>query len=184
MTALPKRQVVHDNIGTELAPTWRARYATPLTPRAVRAQIIAQAHDVSEAQREGWIAERMTPLDRMLDDDQSAALEAYVDCERLLAGNARCGDYTGDRVMTSRAGGMSPLPDDRMPELARHSAVKLSLSGPQRNIMAVFVAQQSGALSWTEPQAAIRLGLPGKDKRQAYYMAVMEVSIVLVRNWS
>jgi hypothetical protein len=177
-----QRPRVMDNIGTAMAPTYRARIATPLTPRAVRAVIIAGAHDVSEAQRDAWIAERMTPLDRMLDDDQAAALELYVDCEQLLAGNARCGDYTGDRVMTSRSGGMSPLPDDRMAALAAHQEVKRKLGGPERNVLAIFVAQMIGALAPTEAQAGIMLGLVGKDKRAAYYWAVRDCARALVRS--
>jgi hypothetical protein len=170
---LLRRRVVHDNIATPSHPVWRARYATPLTSRAVRGHYVAQAMEIPENQREGWLADRKTPLDRLLEDDEADALETYFDCERMLSGNARCGDYTGDRVMTSRAGGMSPLPDAWMGTLSQHMARKSMLSGYQIAVLFFFVAQQAGdAIS--DAQAAMQLGLHGRKRASAYVEAIAE----------
>jgi len=166
-----RRRVVHDNIATPSHPVWRARYATPLTTRHVRSHYIELAMEMGADERELWLIERMTPLDKLLTDDEAAALEAYFDAEQMLAGNARSSDYVGDRVMSSRVGGMSPLPDAWVPIIAAHHAIRARLRSSEIETLALFVVQQAGN-PISDAQCAIRLGLAGRKRGKAYVQAV------------
>jgi hypothetical protein len=170
------RPVVHDNIATPGAPVWRARIKTPLTPRAVRNELIKQSHSEGDAQ--GWLEARMTPLDRCLSDEQAEALEAYYDCEMKLNGVARGVDYTGDRVQSSRYD-MSPISDEWQVRLARHSALKKRLSDVDTAMLALFIEQQEGK-GPSDAMAALRFGLPARDKARAWVQALALVAGRLV----
>lgn len=179
MNTIRSSDVVCDNIGTKLAPTWRARNRGPLTPRAVRQEIVTAAMEQPESERAGWIDVRLTPLDRILTDDEARALEGYCLCEMICMGSARCADYAGDRVQTSRSD-MSVLSDDWLTRLAAHAAAKARLGGPERNVLAVFVRQyvgEDGAPSAAE--AALVLGLRGQDRRASWWEAVKDAAAVL-----
>ena len=174
------RQITHDNIATPGAPVWRARYATPLTPRAVRRELVKQAMELPELERGAWIDARRTPLDRLLSDDEADALEDYVACECVLAGNARCVDYAGDRVQTSR-GEMDLISSDWLENLEGHIAVKKRLRRRDLQILTTFVRQMSNDDAPSDAEAAISLGLEGSDRRGAWYEAVWLVARKLVR---
>lgn len=173
-----RRRVVHDNIATPSHPVWRARYATPLTPRHVRGHYVEQAMEIPSNQRDAWLADRMTPLDKLLSDDEAASLELYFDCEQKLAGNARSSDYAGDRVMSSRSGGMSPLPDAWVEIIAQHMTRKRCLTAFDVRVLSLFVAQQAGELI-SDAQAALMLGLPGRKRRKLYVQTVARCARVL-----
>lgn len=170
------RRVVHDNIATRNAPVWRARYATPLTPRAVRQELVNQAMEVSEAERPGWLDARRTPLDRLLTDDEANALEEYVACESILAGTARCVDYAGDRVQTSR-GDMEIISDRWLIKLSNHVVNKHCLTGRDLQILTTFTLQMTSSDNpISDAEAAISLGLQGSDRRAAWVEAVADVA--------
>jgi hypothetical protein len=169
------RRVVHDNIATRNAPVWRARYATPLTPRAVRQELVNQAMEVSEAERPGWLDARRTPLDRLLTDDEANALEEYVTCESILAGTARCVDYAGDRVQTSR-GDMEIISDRWLIKLSNHLVTKKRLRRRDLEIISTFCQQMGNDFPISDAEAAISLGLQGSDRRAAWVEAVAEVA--------
>jgi hypothetical protein len=134
-----------------------------------------------EHERAGWIDARLTPLDRLLSDDEAHALEGYCLCEMIRMGSARCADYAGDRVQTSRSD-MTALPDDWLARLAAHASVKARLGGPDRNVMAIFVAQYvSGDGVPSAAEAALMLGLRGRDRRATWWEAVKGVAAVLAR---
>jgi hypothetical protein len=167
-----QRAIIHDNIATPNAPVWRARIKTPLTPRAVRNELIKQSH--SEADAQAWLEARMTPLDRCLSDEQAEALELYVMCEQMLAGSARCADYAGDRVQTSRSD-MSPMNDRWLIRLACHAELKKRLSETDRAMLALFTEQQEGK-GPSDAMAALRFGLPARDKARAWVQALALVA--------
>lgn len=173
------RRVVHDNIATPGAPVWRARYATPLTPRAVRQEIVKQAMEISEAERSHWIDARLTPLDRALTDDEARALEDYCDCERWLAGNPRGVDYAGDRVQSSRLD-MRHLPEEWGDQIKNHVVRKYRLPRRDLQILTTFVHQMTSDDALSDAEAAISLGLQGSDRRAAWVECVAGVVRKLV----
>lgn len=173
------RRIVHDNIATPGAPVWRARYATPLTPRAVRLELVRQAMEVSEAERPSWIEARLTPLDRALTDEEANALEQFVNCEQWLAGNPRGSDYAGDRVQSSRVD-MQHLPDEWREEIRQHVECKTSLHSRDLQVLTTFVQQMTSDNSPSDAEAAISLGLQGSDRRAAWVECVAEVARKLV----
>lgn len=172
------RNVIHDNLATDDCPVWRARYYTPLTPRAVRNEITAKAMEVHESKRASWIEARLTPLDKLLSEEEAAALEQYVRCEELLAGNARCGDYTGDRVMTSR-GEMSPIPDNLLVILAAHAQCKDRLSQRDREVLFYHIAQMQ-IDGPSDAECAIRLGVIGGNRKRSWHLAVKDAASKLI----
>lgn len=165
------RRIVHDNIATPGAPVWRARYATPLTPRAVRLELVRQAMEVSEAERPSWIEARLTPLDRALTDEEANALEQFVNCEQWLAGNPRGSDYAGDRVQSSRVD-MQHLPDEWREEISNHVVRKHRLPGRDLQVLTTFVQQMTSDNAPSDAEAAISLGLQGSDRRAAWVECV------------
>jgi len=186
------RPRVADNLGSG---THRHRIATPLTPRAVRMQMLAPPSHLRRADEEDdgtqtaeqWLEERMrdlggmlTELDRLLDDEETSVLERFCANEEMLMGNARCPQWTGERVQTS-AVSIAPLHDDALPALAGHARAKQALDPGIKLVLLVFVNQQLGMEGApTAAQAAIQLGLPGKHRRQAWHLAVKAAAVHLV----
>lgn len=115
----------HDNIATPGAPVWRRRIRKPFTVKAVRLQLIAQAADLPELERERYVRRRLTKLDLALTDEQAEAVEEWLLCEELLSGRVKISDY-GDRT-GGGSGRASPIPDALMGRLKRHS--KLNIIG-------------------------------------------------------
>lgn len=160
------RPTIRDNIATPNCPVWRLRVARPLTIRAIRAEIARELASLPDHEREAVYEAKLTPLDRMLSEDVAAALEEYLACEDILAGNARVSDYAGDRVQTSRSD-MSPINDRFFVRLARHQNRKSMLSERDVNALALFVAQMSGD-SLGDAECALKMGLPGRHKSRAW----------------
>lgn len=168
------RPTTRDNLATRDCPVWRLRIRTPLTPRAVRAEIARELAGLSDHEREKRYHEQLTPLDKLLTDDEAAALEEYLACEDILAGNARVSDYAGDRVQTSRSD-MSPINDRFFVRLARHQNRKSMLSERDVTALALFVAQMSGD-SLGDAECALKMGLPGRHKSRAWQDEVKRVA--------
>lgn len=163
-----KMSVRKTNIATPLAPVWRRRITLPLTPRAVRLEMI-EAGDI-----------HLTPLDKMLDDAEADALEQYTVMEAALCGNARAQDYAGDRVRGTRLG-MTPLPDRLFQPLRWHAELKRRLTANERNVLSWFCVQQ-----WRDERmlSDAELGLKfkpwSKNKAAAWRKIVVEVAARLV----
>jgi hypothetical protein len=119
-----------DNIATKTAPVWRGRVTTPLTPWAVRMQIIAQAEGNTDEQRHTYVRRRLTALDRALTDDEAAALEEWLICEEVLSGRAK-GQSWGDRT-GGGSGQRSPVPDSMMARMERHAELRRRMPVPLR----------------------------------------------------
>jgi hypothetical protein len=109
----------HDNIATPGAPVWRRRIRKPFTCKAVRLQLIAQAADLPEIERERYVRRRLTKLDLALSDEQAEAVEEWLLCEELLSGRVKISDY-GDRT-GGGSGRASPVPDALMGRLREHA---------------------------------------------------------------
>lgn len=123
-----------DNIGTAMAPTWRARQRKPFTCYAVRVELVAQAAELPEWLQQAYLDERLTDLDRALDCNQAEAIEHWLDCEELLQGRpASIGDGGG--------GGSerSVLSDDAMEALAEHAELKRRLAVRHRSTLGMLV---------------------------------------------
>ena len=187
MTTLKARRTVTDNLGTRDHRIERRRIATPLTPRAVRMQMLAipewaapdKIGELMEERRTD-LAGMLTELDRLLSDEEAIALERFCDCEEARAGNARCPEWLAERVQTSAAN-YAPINDDRMQLLIVHGSVKRALPPYLGVVLQVFVSQQlclPGAPS--DAQAAIRLGIPGKHRSHAWHLAVKAAAVHLV----
>ncbi len=158
----PPPRRTHDNLATELAPVWRGRLTTPLTPWAVRRQLIAQAEGKTDDARRVYVSRRLTPLDRALNDDEASALEEWLLCQEMLAGRAK-GQSWGDT-----AGGgatqRSPIPDRMMRRLQLHARLQRHMPARHQITLQAFAAMMRDPL-WDfgpRPQqrrtiAAIRL---------------------------
>jgi hypothetical protein len=160
----PAKSVQFDNIATPGAPVWRGRVTTPLTPPAVRSQLINQSADLADAERQRYVSRRLTALDRALDDDEAAALDEWLVCEELLNGRTKSGDW-GDR--TSGGGGWaSPIPDTMMARCARHAALKRRL--PAIHLEALYaLTVMSSAPYWDLADVGTKLCGPQKTAHRA-----------------
>lgn len=171
-----RRAVIRDNIATATAPIYRYRLATPLTPRAVRNQLVAAANELPDDVRREWLAKRRMPLDRLLTEEQAACLEHYVECEEWLAGNARVADFAGNRVQASRSN-MAPLPDDILPQLHAHVSIKRQLIDKERVLLDVFCRQMAAEQDAPTPAfVGAQLFPQARNKRNAYFEALRDVA--------
>lgn len=187
MTLLRRRRTIVDNIGTRDHPTPRHRIATPLTPRAVRIQMLKAPDWLDERRAAEWLEERraelpklLTELDRLLTDEEADTLERYIDNEELLAGNVRCADYAQERVYGGGRSG-APLSDDELEALEGHAAIRKRLGQTTRGILLIFFAQQTqmdGAPD--DAQAASLLGMIGGSKASNWRLAVKRSAQALV----
>lgn len=139
-----RKQVQLDNLATELAPVWRGRLTTPLTPYAIRMQLLAQAEGDTELQRVTYVRRRLTALDRALTDDQAAALEEWLICEELLAGSAK-GQSWGDRT-GGGGSGRSPIPDGMMARMRRHAELQRRIPRAHLAVLNAFAAMMRDPL--------------------------------------
>jgi len=187
MTITLTRRTIVDNIGTANHPVPRHRIATPLTPRAVRQQMLAAPEWLDGEKAAEWLEERrhelagmLTPLDLLLTDEEAWALERYIANEELLAGNARGSNWTGERVQTSTAH-IAPLHDNELDALEGHTAFRRRLGQTARGVLLIFFAQQTamdGAPD--ERQAASLLGMIGGRKGGNWWRAVQHCAAGLV----
>lgn len=110
-----------DNLATANHPVWRRRIRLPLTPWAVRCDLIAQSAEVPEHERVAYVSRRLTALDRRLSDTEAQALEEWLLCHELLNGAAKIPSY-GDRSY-SGGRGSSPIPDRMMARVGQHMEI-------------------------------------------------------------
>jgi hypothetical protein len=175
-----RMHVIQDNIATPMAPVWRARIATPLTPRAVREQILSTLGDIGAAERQRWLARRRSPLDKMLTEDEAGVLERWTRNEELMSGRARTADFCGDRVQTSRCN-VAPLHDEALGELHHHMIVRKSLDREALELLTVFTQQMSRDREVMSPaEAGLRFFPKAKNKSMAYYQALRDLAARLV----
>lgn len=160
---------IRDNIATPLAPVWRTRRLLPLTPQAIRYEQLS----------DGTL--HRTPLDLLLDDAQAQALEHYAWCEELLQGSARCADYSGDRVQSTRLA-MAPLTPVQLQQLHEHAYIKRRLHGATLRVLALFSAQQSAdPAARSDAQLGIVFYPNARDKSAAWRERVAAAAAELVR---
>jgi hypothetical protein len=164
-TAQKPQKTIHlDNIATLGAPVWRGRVTTPLTPRAVRMQLIDQAADLPGDDCQRYVRRRLTMLDRALDDAQAAALDEWLVCEELLSGRAKIGNYGDASGGSSNRGSL--IPDAMMPRVGRHAAMKRRL--PTIHLEALYLLTvMSSAPYWDLAAAGVQLCGP----QGSYYKA-------------
>src|SRR6185503_8967379 len=112
------KRIQFDNIATPGAPVWRRRLRKPYTCWAVRMELVRQSAELPDGERQLYVRRRLTELDKALGDDEAEALERWLDCEEMLCGRVKIGDY-GDR--TGGGSGMaSPVPDRLVEALEAH----------------------------------------------------------------
>lgn len=125
-------------------PVVRMRITTPITPRAVRAQLIEMAAEIPDAKRQDFIRRRLTRLDRKMSDEAAGALEDYATAENEFT---RAKTSTYDAILVDGGGRASP---DRIAPriglLRRHAMVKKRLAATEVSILRVFSAQMEGAM--------------------------------------
>jgi hypothetical protein len=185
--ALRSRRIITDNLGTRNHPVPRHRIATPLTPRRVRLALIEAPEWLETDKAAEWLEERrgelagmLTPLDLMLTDEEAWALERFIANEELLAGNARCSNWTGERVQTSAAH-VAPLHDNELDALDGHTAFRRRLGQTARGILLIFFAQQTAMDGAPDDgQAAALLGMIGGRKGCNWWSAVKQCAQGLV----
>lgn len=181
------RKYALDNLGTTSAPTYRRRIQTPLTPRAVRRAMLIAPAWLDADQSSEWLKARqselkhlLTPLDLMLGESEALALEQYCDAEEMLAGSTRTHNW--DPPVQASGGQGAPLPDEALEALAAHVVAKKALPRPTRDVLAIFVAQQLGAEGApSAAEAGLMRGLPGRNRRRAWWHAVAVAAARLVR---
>ena len=174
------RRIVRDNIATRSAPVYRYRVATPLTPVAVRLQLLDDACHIPQTERDDWLRSRRQPLDILLSEREAEALERWWTCEDWLAGNARVADFAGDRVQASRSN-MTPLPDEVLPSLGRHRRIRRQLPPAWRSLLDVFCEQMRATPDAISPALAGCMFFPGaRNKRRAYFEAIHGIATSLV----
>lgn len=183
---LKSRRTIVDNIGTRDHPTPRHRIATPLTPRAVRIQMLEAPEWLDEPRAAQWLEERraelpamLTELDRLLTDEEADTLERYIDNEELLTGNVRCADYLQERVY---GGGRpsGPLSDDDLEALKGHADMRKRLGVTTRGVLLIFFSQQTGMDGApNDAQAAALVGMIGGRKGK-WHRAVRRAAQALV----
>lgn len=147
-----------DNLATANHPVWRRRIRLPLTPWAVRCDLIAQSAEVSEHERAAYVSRRLTALDRALRDEEAQALEEWLLCHELLNGRAQSSNY-GDRTLTGRWL-LGPISDAMMPRVNNHARNLPSIPARHRRILDALAAMMSSR-EWDFGRAG--LALVGKD---------------------
>jgi len=176
----PRMHIIRDNIATPMAPIWRARIATPLTPRAVREQVLTSLGDINGADQQRFLAQRRSPLDKMLSEDEAEALERWARNEETMSGRARTADFCGDRVQTSRCN-VAPLHDEALVALHRHMSIRKSLEPGSQEILTVFTRQMARDRETMSPaEAGLHFFPTAKNKRLAYYQALRDLAAWLV----
>lgn len=175
-------QIQHDNIATPGAPVWRRRFRKPFTCWAVRIELVRQAGELKdEGERQLYVRRRLTELDKALSDDQAEALERWLDCEEMLQGRVKIGDY-GDRT-GGGSGQVSPVPDRVLDALAAHAEAKRRMHPYPRKVLAMLVAMME-APQWDYAAAGQCLGsraAPHYVAKKRFIGAVREAAAFLVK---
>ncbi len=140
---------------------------TPITPKAVREQILSAINAFPEGKRAALVRHRLKPLDRLLSSEEAEALERYASDEENFE-KANISRYDPDQVDTS-ATNRAHIEGVRHEALARHTAVMVQLSTASRQRLHVWCQQMNApheALS--DYAAAVKFKLieakPGIDE--------------------
>lgn len=151
-------KIVREERGLEMN---RIRIVTPITPAAVRQQMLKVFAGLPEDDRSRLIQTRLTPLDRFLSDDEARALERFATDEENLD-SMKIGAFAGDRVQSSVAQ-RDGISDYRLAALAEHQRVKRCLSGDQISALRLWCQQMTRAPqapSNVEAARRLRLNAP------------------------
>lgn len=138
---------------------WRYRSKIPLTPRAVRAQMV----------RDNGV--KLTPLDRVLSEHQADVLERWACNEQLLHGRTKTASLEkgGGGIVTGKA----PIADGVIYQVGRHQRCKRTMSGNDLRILQTFTQQQNNdADALTPAEAGLEICPMARNKSEAYYQAL------------
>lgn len=158
-----------DNLATKTAPVWRGRLTTPLTPFAVRMQLLAQAEGNTNAERHAYVRRRLTVLDRALSDNEAAALDEWLICEELLDGRAK-----GQSWCDGGGGGdgrPSPISDRMMARMERHAELRRRMPGVHRITLQRFAAMMRNPYWDFGPRAQQRAAIRAIQQAAAWLAA-------------
>lgn len=146
---------------------WRHRVRLPLTPRAVKAEMVKERRVVQ------------TPLDKMLTAGQADILERWAMNEQVLSGKAPTQSW-GNHSSCANVGEFSPISDHRIEAAMSHSRIKKSLGEHTLEVLSAFTAMQNrhtGALS--AAQYGIVLCPKAKNKSHAFLVEIREAADLL-----
>lgn len=159
-------------------PVVRLRVRAPLTPPAVRMQILEDTLDMPEAVRLRSLRRRLTPLDRALSGEDAASLDRLAEAETLL--DSACHASPLARLGMGSAGSSAdgarlPFSERRRREIGGRAFVLARLSAEHRAAVAGFLTQM---LPWRSEAggsgAAPEPYLP-RAKRAARQQAALEL---------
>lgn len=119
----------------------RVKIRTPITPQAVRRQLLDAVSEYPEDVRASELQQRLTPLDRHLGDDIVAALETYVAVED---GAGRVKAASWDVQVQTSGNDRNPLPEARAKAATLHEGIKRRLSRLHKKVLAIFCQQMNG----------------------------------------
>lgn len=151
-----------DNIATPGAPVWRRRLRKPFTCWAVRTDLLRQAADLPDRERQLYVRRRLTELDKALSDDEAEALERWLDCEELLQGRVKISDY-GDRT-GGGSGQASPVPDRVIAAMEDHAQAKRRMPRHMRAVLQLL-GRMMEAPAWDYAVAGQLIGARTEDHK-------------------
>jgi hypothetical protein len=163
-----------DNIATSLAPVWRRRVRAPLTPWAVRMDLITQAMEMPDYNRERFISRRLTVLDRALSDFEAIGLEEWLLCADLLSGRAKICSY-GDRS-GGNGGGPQPIPDTMLARVHAHVLLTSQLPRGERTTLDMLAGLMASP-DWDLGHAGYALYGAGVSYHRAKRWFVLAVKV-------
>lgn len=146
-----------------------------LTPFAMRMELAARG------------SSELSPLDRLLDDEQSVALERWAICAQLIDGKAKTVNYSGGGT----GGEHSPIPDDWIYAVNRYMRSRAAIEADDRhNGGGSFRLQILDAFSALQNNAPGALSIAGygcrffpnaRHKRDAFLCAIRDAADVLLK---
>lgn len=119
----------------------------------------------------------LSPLDRLLDDQQSVALERWAICAQLIEGKAKTVNYSGGGT----GGEHSPIPDDWIYAVNRYMRSRAAINSSTLQILDAFSALQNN-----DPHALSIAGYGcrffpnARHKRDAFLCAIRDAADVLL----
>ena len=107
-------------------------------------------------------------------------VERYIDCVQILQGSARCADYAGDRVQSSRTE-MAPIHERWLATLALHGRYVAALPVYAKMALGLLARQMEAQETLSEAQAGLMMFPGARNKREAYRDAVCKAAAELVQ---
>lgn len=152
--------------GAPAPPPVVRRARPPLTPYAVRLQILEETRDMPEETRLKSLRRRLTALDRLLSDEDAASLDRLSDAEGLLDGATNASPISRAGMgACGRSAGQPPFSEHRRYEIGARAYVLTRLLPEDRAAIMAFLAQmlpwraESGETD-AAPAAALRRAAP------------------------